>query len=177
MRRICFALLTALTGCGDPSPEAVRREATRLQASVEKHRSDYLHAIAAENRLAPETLAWLKGAAITAARTYAVSDARRYMDRWARVYFGYRYMHQQLRSDEYASPRVRGVHREILEHLKRRYFETHDYQRYAQHASESEMYHTPAGRLPRQLREFRNRLEAQPPAVDEIGPLLDGLRE
>jgi hypothetical protein len=168
--------LAALAGCSGPSPEETRREAMRLRASVEKYRSDYLNAVAAENRLAPETLAWLNGPAITAGRTQAVSDARRFMDLWARVYFAPRHMHEQLRLDEYSSPRVRAAHEIMLNRLKRRYFELHDYQRYAQHASESEMHHTPAGRLPKQLEEFRNRLQTREPAADEIGPLLDSLQ-
>jgi hypothetical protein len=169
-------LLLLLSGCGHhPSAEAVRAEAKRLQASVERYRSDYLNAIASENRLIPETLAWLNGGATTGARTDAVADARRYMDRWARVYFAHRYMHGQLRFDRYSSEQVRTAQRKMLEHLKRRYFELHDYQRYAQHASESEMHHTAAGRLPKELEEFRNRLLARVPAVDGISPVLDSL--
>jgi hypothetical protein len=97
------------------------------------------------------------------------------MDRWAAVYFGPRYMHERLRFDRYSSAEVRTVQSKLLAHLKRRYFELHDYQRYAQRAGESEMHRTPAGRLPRQLEEFRARLEVRRPAVDEIGPLLAAL--
>jgi hypothetical protein len=146
-----------------------------LEASFERYRAGYLKAIADENHLASQTLIWLKGAAVTADRTRAVAEARRYRDHWARVYFVFRHMHEQLRFDEYAASDVRNVHRQLLDGLKRRYIELHDYQRYAQYAAESEMHHTPAGRLPRELDEFRARLEARPPAANEIGPLLASL--
>jgi hypothetical protein len=97
------------------------------------------------------------------------------MDRWARVYFVPRYMHGQLRIDEYSSEQVKAVQGLLLDHLRRRYFELHDYQRYAQHASESEMHRAPPGRLPKELEEFRNRLRARVPSVDEIARLLASL--
>jgi hypothetical protein len=37
------------------------------------------------------------------------------------------------------------------------------------------MHHTAAGRLPKELEEFRNRLLARVPAVDGISPVLESL--
>jgi len=97
------------------------------------------------------------------------------MDRWAKVYFTPRHMHEQLRSDTYQTHTVRAVQQQMLAHLKRLYFELHDYQRYAQHAAESTMHQTPPGRLPPALMEFEQRLSTRSPGRDEITPLLDSL--
>ena len=141
------------------------------------HLPGHLASIATEERLVAETLAWLNGTAVTAPRTQAVREARHWMDRWARVYFVPRYMHEQLRYDHYSSPRIKAVQQQLLDHMKQRYVELHDYQRYAQRASESNMHNTQAGRLPPQLVEFRQRLEVRAPAADRIGPLLATLEE
>jgi len=154
---------------------AIPEEAGRLRASVEKHNAEYRQSVEAENRLAAETIAWLKGDAVIAPRSQALAQARLVMDRWARVYFVPRYMHEQLRLDEYSSARVQAIQRQLLDRLKRRYFELHEYQRYAQRASESEMHHTPAGRLAEELLEFQRRLESRPTATDELRPLLETL--
>jgi hypothetical protein len=171
VRFVVIALLAISAGCARHT-ESAHDQAARLRGSIERYRAEYLKAIESENRLIPETLAWLSGDAVFATRSRATADARVFMDRWARVYFAPRYMHEQLRFDRYTSPEVRRVQEQILGHLKRRYFELHDYQRYAQHASQSEMHRTAAGRLPRQLEEFRSRLQSRRPAGDEIAPLL-----
>jgi hypothetical protein len=168
-------LAAALAGCGPPSAERVSEEASRLRKSFEKRHPDYLQSIEGANELAPETLAWLDGAAITAPRAQAVSDAHRFAEKWARVYFGPRYMHEQLRFDEYSAPEVHQAQGQALDHLKRWYFELHDYQRYAQHAAESSMHGAPPGVLPPQLQEFRRRLQARARSVDEITPVLESL--
>ena len=172
-----FAVLALLAGCSTRAPESERDQAARLQASYAIHFAGHEASIGTENRLLAETLAWLNGTAVTAPRAQAVQEARRWMDRWAKVYFVPRYMHEQLRYDEYRAPRVKAVQRQLLEHMKRRYFELHEYQRYAQNASESGFHNTPPGRLPQQLVEFRQKLEARAPAVDRIGPLLATLAQ
>lgn len=168
------ALLFVLAGCS-PSPEEVRQEAAKLRRSVEKHHGDYLRSVENANRLVPETLAWLDGPARDATRAQAASEAHRIAERWARVYFGPRWIHQQLRFDKYSSMEVHQAHGQLLDYLKRTYFELHDYQRYAQHAAESGMHGAPRGTLPPQLQEFRKRLAARPAAVDEITPVLEAL--
>jgi hypothetical protein len=165
------ALSLLLAGCVRQR-ETVLEEAARLRASVEKFSSEYRQAIDAENRLRPETLAWLRNSAMTASRAEAARDARSLMDRWATVYFVPRWMHEKLRYDRYSSTEVRAMQARVLGHLKRRYFELHDYQRYAQYASESAMHYTPVGYLPAQLKEFELRLEERPVATDELGGML-----
>ena len=172
-----LALLALLTGCTTRLPESERAQMARLRASYAIHFAGHEASIGAENRLIAETLAWLNGTAVTAPRAQAVQEARRWTDRWAKVYFVPRYMHEQLRYDEYQAPRVKAVQRQLLEHMKRRYFELHEYQRYAQNASESGFHNTPPGHLPHQLVEFRQKLEARAPAVDRIGPLLATLAQ
>jgi len=174
MRLACagLALLALLAGCSTRLPESERDEAARLRASYAMHLAGHVASIATEDRLVAETLAWLNGTAVSAPRTQAVREARHWMDRWAKVYFVPRYMHEQLRYDHYSSPRIKAVQQQLLDHMKQRYFELHDYQRYAQRASESNMHNTQAGLLPPQLVEFRQRLETRAPAVDRISPLL-----
>jgi hypothetical protein len=171
--RVCLVVI--LAGCRRQHVAAAHEEAGRLRASVEKHGAEYRLSVEAENLLTAETIAWLKGDAVTAPRSLALAKARQVMDRWARVYFVPRYMHEQLRFDEYSSARVQAIQRQMLDHLKQRYFELHEYQRYAQRASESEMHHTPAGRLAGELLEFQRRLESRQPATDELRPLLETL--
>lgn len=171
----CLLLLAGLPGCGDPSPAEVTIEAERLRASFHPHQRRYLDSIETVNRLIPQSLAWLNGAAITAPRAQAIADAHMIMERWAQVHFVPRTMHEKLRSDRYRTRQVRDAHRRLLDHLKRNYFEWHDYQRYAQNAAESSMHNTPSGRLPPELEEFRRRLEARPPVDDRISPLLNEL--
>jgi hypothetical protein len=118
---LAFVLVVLQAGCRQPSGDLVREEAARLRASVEKYRAEYLKGIETENRLALETIEWLNGAAVVAPRGQAVADARTFMDRWARVYFVPRYMHGQLRFDEYSSEQVRAVQGRLLDHLRRRY--------------------------------------------------------
>ena len=168
-------LAVVLAGCGSPSPEEIRAESARLRGSFDKHRSDYMDAIEAANKLTPETIAWLDGAAITASRAQAVADTHMIMNKWAAAHFGPRYMHEQLRFDKYSAPEVVAVQKRMLDHLKRIYVEYHDYQRYAQHAADTSMHGMPAGRLPPQLQEFRRRLMERKPTADEITPLLDSL--
>jgi hypothetical protein len=172
-----LALLALLAGCSTRLPESEFDQARRLRASYAMHLAGHLASIATEERLVSETLAWLNGTAVTAPRTQALREARHWMDRWAKVYFVPRYMHEQLRYDHYLSPRIKAVQRQLLDHMKQRYVELHDYQRYAQHASESNMHNTQPGRLPPQLVEFRQRLEVRAPAADRIGPLLATLAE
>lgn len=172
-----LALLALLTGCSTRLPESEGEQAARLRASYAVRLAGHLASIAAEEQLVAETLAWLNGTAVTAPRTQAVREARHWMDRWAKVYFVPRYMHQQLRYDYYSSPRIKAVQQQLLDHMKQRYVELHDYQRYAQRASESSMHNTQAGRLPPQLVEFRQRLEVRARAADRIGPLLATLEE
>jgi len=168
-------LIAGLTACGDPSPAEVADEAERLRASLRPHRAQYLQSIEIVNRLIPHTLEWLNGAAITAPRSQAVADAHMIMERWAQVHFVPRTIHEKLRAHRYQSTQVHDAHRRLLDLLKRDYFEWHDYQRYAQHAAESSMHNTSPGRLPPELEEFRLRLQARRPAVDQISPLLEAL--
>ena len=177
MRYTWFAALLLVAGCTARSPEAAHDEQVRLRRSLEKHHGRYVASIETENRLVTETLAWLNGNAISASRAQAVAEARRLTDRWSRVYFVPRYMHEELRFDKYSSAQVRAVQRQMLDRLKRHYFQLHDYQRYAQNAAESEMHHTPPGRLPRELEEFRSGLESREPSVDEIRPLIEFLKK
>jgi hypothetical protein len=168
--------MAATAGCRHSSTAPVQAEAASILASAEKFYGEYVESIDAENKLISLTISWLHGDALTAARTHALSDARRLTDRWARVYFVPRHMHEKLRFDEYSSTQVKGIQRQMLAVLKRRYFELHEFQRYAQRSAESEIQGTPAGRLPQGLLEFRNRLEARTPAIDEIGPMLTILK-
>ena len=161
MRRILL-VVAFLVGCSGPTPEETWREAARFRASLEKYRVEYVQGIETENRLTGETLVWLKGAAVTGSHTRAMSDARQFTDRWARVYFVPRYMHEQLRFDRYDSMEVRAVQSRVLGHLKKRYFELHDYQRYCQGF--------PAGH-----RDFERRLEVRAVARDELPGLLASL--
>lgn len=167
-----LAVVVVLAGCRSGPVASVHEEAARLRTSFEKYAAAYRESVEAENRLRAATIGWLKAGAVTASRTQAISEARQVTDRWARIYFVPRHMHEQLRFDVYASTEVRAVQQQMLEHLKRRYFELHEYQRYAQAASETEMHHMPAGRLAVELVEFRSRLEGRRPAVDELGPFL-----
>jgi len=174
MTPAALLLTLLLAGCASrPVPE--REEAARLRASMEPFLSGYRESIAAENLLCADTLAWLRGSAISAPRTQAVSEARVLTDRWAKVYFVPRWMHGNLHLDKYSSAQVKAVQTRILQHLRQRYFELHDFQRYAQQASESAMYHTPAGRLPAQLQEFQLRLETKPAAASELDAILTAL--
>jgi hypothetical protein len=174
--RVLGAVLLCFTAaCSGPSPDAIREEKARLRASIEKFYADYKAATLGEKQIVADSLAWLDGPAISAPREQAVAGARRLMDRWAVIYFVPRYMHEQLRFDRYSSGEARAAHRKILDDLKKRYFEWHDFQRYAQYASETELHRTPPGRLPPQLQEFRSRLQSRAPAVDEIGPVLDAI--
>jgi hypothetical protein len=174
---VLVVLITVLTngGCGEPPASQRRKEAATLTASVERFRPQYVPAVDAENLLRAQTLEWLNGPAVSAPRSQAVADARNLTEQWSRVYFVPRHMHEQLRFDTYQSKTVCDVQRRLLAHLKRRYFELHDYQRYVKYAAESEMHHTPPGRLPRQLKKFRARLEARRPAEDEITAILESL--
>ena len=164
-----------IAGCGEPSPQAARQEAVRLRAALEKHRPAYLKSIADANRLSRETLAWLDGPAVSHSRSMALSEARTFADKWARVYFVPRVMHGQLRFDRYGSGQVRAAHRRVLDILRISYFELHDYQRYSQHASETNLHGAPPGRLPPPLEEFRRRLRARPPFSDELSPVISAL--
>lgn len=171
----CVVVLLPLLGsCSSLPQEPIPEQAARLRSRFGKYQAEYLASIDGENQLIGETLLWLNGRAVTAPRAEAAAEARKLMDRWASVYFVPRYMHEQLRFDRY-SPPIQAVQHGLLERLKRRYFELHDYQRYAQSAWQSGMHNTPVGRLPRELEEFRSRLEARAPAVDELGPLLTSL--
>lgn len=161
MRRMLW-MVAILAGCSGPTPEETWREAVRFRASLEKYRAEYLRGIENENRLTRETLVWLEGAAVTGSHTRRMSDARQFTDRWAKVYFVPRTMHEQLRFDRYASTEVRAVQGRVLDHLKKRYFELHEYQRYAQGF--------PAG-----CREFERRLEVRGVARDELFGLLASL--
>ena len=171
----CLLLMAGLPGCGDPSPAEVADEAERLRASFGPHRAGYLQSLDTVNRLIPDTLRWLDGAAITAPRAQAVADAHMIMERWAQVHFVPRTIHEKLRSNRYRAKQVSNTHRRLLDLLKRDYFEWHDYQRYAQRAAESSMHNTPPGRLPPELEQFRRRLRTRPPVDDPISPLLDEL--
>lgn len=166
-------LAAAITGCRQPSPAEIRGESLRLRASFVKHQAEYRAALESANRLIPESLAFLDGPAITAPRSQAVSGARVLMDKWARLHFVPRVMHEQLRFDEYSTPQAKSAHRELLARMKLIYVELHDYQRYCQHAVDSSMHGLPPGRLHPELAEFRRRLESRPPFTDDLSPLLD----
>lgn len=175
LRFVALGVAAMLAGCGAPSPEEVRREAAQLRRTWGRHHADYLRSVEGANRLVPETLAWLDGPARHAPRAEASAGAQRIAERWARVYFGPRYMHEQLRFEKYASMEAHQAQGRLLDHLKRTYFELHDYQRYAQYAGETSMHGAPPGTLPPRLQEFRNRLAARAAAVDEITPVLESL--
>lgn len=170
-----IALLITAAGCGTVAPEKVRQEPARLRKSVERFRTQYLESVETSNRLTRETIAWLNGRALTEPRGQAVADAHMVMDRWAKLHFVPRYMHEQLRSNEYSRAGVKDVQRRILDHLRRDYIEYHDYQRYAQRAAETSMHGIPQGRLAPQLVEFRKRLETRAPSQDWLTPLLASL--
>ena len=155
-------VVAILIGCSGPTPEETRREAARFRASVEKYRAEYVQEIEKENRLTGETLVWLKGAAVTGSYTRRMADARQFTDRWARVYFVPRTMHEQLRFDWYASAEVRAVQGRVLDHLRARYFELHEYQRYAQG-------------FPVGCRDFERRLEVRGVTRDELFGMLGSL--
>lgn len=177
--RLLLVILTACitAGCRSAPPETPSQQAARLRDSLEKHAHAYSANIADINRLIPETLAWLDGPAVSASRALAVSDARSFTAKWARVYFVPRTMHEELRFHRYSAPEVQAAQRRVLDHLRRDYFELHEYQRYCQHASETRLHNAPAGVLPAPLAEFRRRLAARAPFVDEITPVLPGLRQ
>lgn len=174
---VMLAAVLASCACSGPTPAEIRRDSARLRKAIEQHLPEYRKSVEEENRLIPATLAWLSAEAVAAPRSTAASGARHWMDLWAKVYFVPRYMYELRRGDEYRTALAREIHWRILAHLRERYFELHDYQRYAQHASESGMHNTPAGRLPAPLEEFERRLEARAPARDEITPLLANLRD
>lgn len=167
----------ACCACSGPKPAEIRQESVRLRTVMQTHMPAYRASVEEENRLIAATLEWLRGEALTAPRSAAASAARRWEERWSKVYFVPRYMHELRRGDEYRTAPAREAQKRILALLKTRYFELHDFQRYAQYAAESGMRYTPVGRLPGQLEEFRRRLEARAPARDDITPLLEGLPE
>lgn len=169
------ALMCTAAGCGNVSPEQAKQEPAQLRRSVERFRAEYLESVESSNRLTQDTLAWLNGNAITEPRAQAVADAHMVMDRWAKLHFVPRYMHEQLRFDGYSRADVKSVQRRMLDLLRRDYVEYHDYQRYAQHAAETSMHGSPSGRLPAQLIEFRKRLETRTPSKDWLTPLLASL--
>jgi hypothetical protein len=175
MRGIATAvLISALAGCSHSQPDA-REESNRLRASFRPFQQDYLHAIHAANRLAPDTLRWLNGEAVTAPRGQAVAGAHMLMERWAKAHFTPRVIHEKLRFDRYSTPAVSNAHQQMLRHLRQIYVEYHDYQRYCQSAGESSMHGVPPGRLAPPLRAFRDRIETREPGTDEVTPLLDSL--
>jgi hypothetical protein len=158
VRTVLTGLAMLLVACGPPPAN----EAARFQASYEPYMAEYRASIDTENKLIGDSLIWLDSA-------ITIDSATDLMDRWAKVYFVPRWMHQQLRFDRYQSPQVRDIQTRILRHLKERYFELHDYQRYAQRTREK-------GPVAAQLEEFRLRLRARKPAVDQVTPLLESLR-
>ncbi len=173
--RLLAFTLCFLAGCQAPPPDVARQEVARLRASLERHRPAYLKAIDEGNRLIPETLVWLDGRAAQQPRSIALAEARTLTGKWANVYFVPRSMHEQLRFDRYSSAKAGAAHQRVLSLLRRDYFELHEYQRYAQRASEATLHGASGGRLPPQLHEFRRRRRARPPFADEIGPLLAAL--
>lgn len=178
MRRLMPALIACLlAGCNTTPPESGRQQASRLRGSLEEHRAAYLKSIEDANRLMPETVAWLDGPAVNRSRAVALSEARNFTEKWARIYFVPRTMHEKLRFHRYTSREVREAHQRVLEALRRSYFELHEYQRYCQRASETRLHGTPPGILPPQLVEFRNRLRARAPLRDEISPVLAGFTD
>jgi hypothetical protein len=174
-RGAALLLMAVAAGCGRVTPEEARGEPARFRKSVERFRAEYVESVEAGNRLTQETIVWLNGPAVTEPRSHAVAGASRLMDRWAKVYFVPRHMHEQLRYDEYSREDVRRVQKRMLDGLRREYFEYHDYQRYAQGAAESSMHQTPQGRLAAQLVEFRQRLETRAESKDWLTPLVETL--
>jgi hypothetical protein len=169
---VCLPLIVSLSGCRSPSPEKAESEAQALRASIDRHRAAYLKSIQLENALVARTLTWLSGPVATRDRGELASEAGRYMEDWARVYFMPREMHAAIKQDEYSADAVCQAHEKILKHLKDRYFILHDYQRYAQYTSESDFKDAPPGRMPSQLAEMKRRLETHAAARDEITPIL-----
>jgi hypothetical protein len=112
---------------------------------------------------------------MTEPRAQAVADTHMVMERWAKMHFVPRHMHEQLRFAEYSREDVKRVQRRMLDLLRRDYIEYHDYQRYAQRAAESTMHQMPQGKLAPQLVEFRTRLETRRPSEDWLTPLLASL--
>jgi len=169
---VCLLLIVSLSGCRNPTPEKVKSEAQSLRGSIERHRAAYLKSIELENALVAKTLTWLSGPVATRDRGALASEAGRFMEDWARVYFMPREMHAAIKQDEYSADAVSQAHERILKHLKDRYFILHDYQRYAQHTSESDFSDAPLGKMPSQLAEMKRRLETHAAARDEITPIL-----
>lgn len=173
--RLLLLLAAALAACGPPSPEQTRAEARRLRASFAPHHAAYAASLKDWNLAARLSLNWLDGPALTSTRSQAVADVRLLQERWAKVHFAPRVIHEALRFDRYQTPLVRAAHTEMLARLRRAYVESHDYQRYSQHAAQTSIHGAPPGRLPAPLAEFRRRLAARPPAVDDVSPLLASL--
>jgi len=157
----CGALLLFLSGCGEPAPADIEAENRRFENRWRPHREEYLRSLTEARMAIQESLTWLNGEARTAPRTQAVSGARIVMERWAKIHFVPRVIHEELRFAEYRSSTVRARQRQLLDRLRREYVEWHDYQRYAQYAWQSSLHNTPPGQLPPQLQEFKRRLEAR----------------
>lgn len=173
---IRYALLAvALAACRHTVPSSPSQDAERLRSSFAQHRASYQASIEAENALVSATLLWLNTSASTQSRSQLRSTACQFTERWARVYFVPRELHQHLRFDPYPPGPVEEAHATLLERLRVRYFLLHEYQRYGQRACEASVqsYNVPG--LPPGLTEFRARLQAHPKAVDELTPLLDSL--
>ena len=177
MRVFCSVALFVIcvTACRSGPEAGVSAEAARLRSSFAVHRAAYLESVEAQNALAPATLRWLDGLAATQSRSALRSSACDFTERWARVYFGPRYIQEQMRFDDYASGPVRDTHRRMMERLREWYFVLHEYQRYGQRACEAsaQSYNVPG--ITAKLVEFRERLRYQPKAIDEITPMLDAL--
>ena len=171
MRRTGSLVLCA---CAGPTPVETREEPALLRKTMEQHLPEYRKSVENENRLIEDSLAWLQTDAITAPRAAAVSAARQWADRWIKVYFVPRYFQERRQGDRYRTTPAREAQKQILTHLKARYFELHDYSRYGDHAAASAMHNTPAGRLPAPPEEVKERLEAR--AQDQITPLLAQLQ-
>ncbi|MBL0156716.1 MAG: hypothetical protein IPP47_06385 [Bryobacterales bacterium] len=174
--RIWYALLAVgLAACRHTPPSSPAHDASRLRSSFAQHQSAYLASLAAENALVSATLQWLNTSAATQPRSQLRSTACQFTERWARVYFVPRHIHQLLRFDRYTPGPVEDAHTRLLERLRVRYFLLHEYQRYGQRACEASVqsYNVPG--LPPGLAEFRARLQAHPQAIDELTPLLDAL--
>jgi hypothetical protein len=167
-RLAASALLLFLTGCGEPSPAEIQAEQKRLEQRWRPNREKYLRSLSEADQATQESLAWLNGEALTAPRTQAVSGARIIMERWARIHFVPRVIHEELRFDDYRSRAVRSRQKQLLDRLRREYVEWHDYQRYAQYAWQTALHETPPGRLPPRLEEFRLRLQARPSAAADL---------
>lgn len=163
MRRMWLAgcTLWMFTGCVAPSPEETKAEHRRFAERWTPHREEYLRSLREADAATQESLDWLRGEAMTAPRTQAVSGARKIMDRWAKIHFVPRVIHENLRFDEFRSSAIQERQKRLLDRLRREYVEWHDYQRYAQYAWQNEMHGAPPGRLPPQLEEFKKRLEAR----------------